>query len=156
MNYSIREFEEADLPSLIFIYQSAIRNLGNEYYSDEQIAEWSSFADDISAFENWITKAVTYVAIDNQQACIGFSGFEKPARISSLFVSPKRIRKGIGSALLRRIFEVITSLGISDATTEASEFSKPLFEKFGFQVKNIELTKHRGITIPRYAMELHI
>jgi len=156
MQYDIRVFDDPDLPSLARIYKASIRYVGNEYYSDDQIAAWSSFPDDIEAFQKWITVAMTFVAIDNQQSFLGFGGLEDHGRISSLYVSPNVMRKGIGAALLKQLTSEVKIRGIATVTTEASEFSKSLFEKFGFTVKNIEHTEFNGIKFTRYAMRLRI
>jgi putative acetyltransferase len=41
-------------------------------------------------------------------------------------------------------------------TTEASEFSKPLFEKHGFTVTEVEHTTCKGVEFTRYAMRLEL
>ena len=64
---------------------------------------------------------------------VGIGGLEKKGRISSLFVSPGCMRRGIGSALLTRLLEEAESRNMGQLRTEASEFSKALFEKFGFE-----------------------
>ena len=156
MDYRIRVFDPSDLPSLALIYKASIRYLGSQHYSSDQIAAWASYADDVEEFAMWINRAKTFVASNSRGTCLGFGGLEHPSRISSLFVSPQIMRKGVGSALLKCLIAEVTTRGLLKATTEASEFSKPLFEKFGFRVKNVEPTEFKGVAFTRYAMELQI
>ena len=152
MIINIRKYENSDLLSLAHIYKSSILQLGSQYYSEKQITAWSGFADDINSFELWISNAATYVATNGRRKILGFGGIEKSGRISSLFVTPKATRKGVGKALLSRLLSIIERRGIVKVTTEASELSKPLFEKFGFTVRNLEVTHFRGAAFTRYAM----
>jgi putative acetyltransferase len=154
MIINIRKYEDSDLLSLAQVYKSSILHLGNQYYSEKQIMAWSGFADDKKSFEQWISKAVTYVAVNGSRKRLGFGGIEGSRRISALFVSPQAMRKGVGTTLLNRLISIIKTRGFVEATTEASEFSRPLFEKCGFTVTNVEVTSFRGVTFMRYAMTL--
>lgn len=53
---------------------------------------------------------------------------------------------------MQRLIAEAESRGLQELTTEASEFSKPLFEKFGFAVCNLEYTHFKGVDFTRYAM----
>lgn len=154
MFINIRKYEDSDLLSLAQIYKASIIHLGSQFYSEDQVFAWSGFADDLKAFEQWISNAATIVALNGDQERLGFGGIEGSGRISSLFVSPSAMRKGVGTSLLKQLISSIAIRGNLDATTVASEFSKTLFEKFGFTVSRIEVTSFRGITFKRYAMKL--
>jgi putative acetyltransferase len=155
-HYRIREYQHADLPSLAAIYTSSIRHLGAEYYSGDQIAAWSSFPEDTASFERWIAEATTFVAVNSHDECIGFGGIEDHGRIASLFVAPAFVRKGVGSGLLMRLLEEARARKIVVVTADASEFSRPLFEKFGLSVEAIEHIEFKGVEFSRYAMRTSI
>ena len=155
-HYRIRAYQHADLPALAAVYTSAIRHLGAEYYSGDQIAAWSSFAEDTAGFERWITEATTFVAVDGHDECIGFGGIEEHGRIASLFVAPAFVRKGVGSGLLMRLLEEARAQKTVVVTAAASEFSRPLFEKFGLRVEEIEHIEFKGVEFSRYAMRTSI
>jgi len=154
MNYALRCFTAADLPHLAGIYRNAIRHLGSEFYSAQQIAAWSAFADDQEAFAAWFDNATALVAVDAHGTRLGFGAYQASGRIAALFVAPAAMRKGIGTALLTRMLDELRQHGVKRVTTEASEFSRPLFEKSGFTVKEIEHTEHRGVAFQRYVMYL--
>ena len=156
MSFEIRAIQDSDLSALADIYRDSIISLGNDFYTPEQIAAWASFPDDIEAFRKWVTAPMTLVAIKSDGKCVGFGGLEDSGRISALFVLPESMRKGVGSALLKKLVSEAQLRGVFQVTTEASEFSKPLFEKFGFRVKNIEKTEFKEVAFTRYAMQLRI
>ena len=152
MTISIRPYQDKDLTALAHIYKQGIRHVGREYYSQEQVEVWSSFADDTRDFEKWINDADTYVAQNGENQVVGFAGLEEKGRISSLFVAPEVMGTGIGTALLSQLMEEIKKREITSITTDASEFSKPLFEKFGFRTYNIEQSRFKGMVFQRYKM----
>lgn len=156
MHFDIRKYQNSDLPALANIYRGSIRHLGTESYSKEQVEVWSSFSDDIQDFENWLKGATTFVAVDSNNACVGFGGLEEHGRISSLFVASEWMRKGVGTGLLGRLLEEARLHALTMVTTEASEFSRPLFEKCGFVVREIEYTEFKGVKFTRYVMQTRI
>ena len=156
MQFHIRKYQDSDLPALAKIYRGSIRHLGAECYTKEQVEAWSGFSEDIQAFDNWLKGATTLVAVDSENACVGFGGLEAHGRISSLFVSPEWMRKGVGSGVLGHLLEEAGSRAFSVVTTEASEFSRPLFEQHGFVVTEIEQTEFKGVKFTRYAMQARL
>ncbi len=148
----IRPYEHKDIVPLGDVYRSAIRAVGEQFYSVEQVAAWVSYPDDQAEFMRWVQEASTVVAITEESGPIGFGGLENTGRISSLFVRPEWMRQGVGAALLKRLLNDARSNGIYELTTQASEFSKPLFEQFGFDLTNIEHTTFKEVDFTRYAM----
>lgn len=156
MNFSLRQFAADDLPHLAGIYRAAIRHLGSEFYSAQQIVAWAAFADQHEVFATWFDNTSTLVAVDERGTRLGFGAYTAKGRIAALFVAPAAMRKGIASALLMRMLDELKQQDIKQVTTEASEFSRPLFEKFGFKVREIEHTELRGVAFQRYAMYLPV
>ncbi|GJL53777.1 MAG: putative N-acetyltransferase YafP [Nitrospirales bacterium] len=148
----IQPYEYTDSVVLGDIYRTAILTAGQEYYSDEQVTAWASYPDDKDEFARWVQEASTVVAIAEHLGPVGFGGLEKTGRIASLFVRPEYMRQGVASALLKRLMSEAESQGMRELTTQASEFSKPLFEKFGFEVTNIERTTFKNVDFTRYVM----
>jgi putative acetyltransferase len=156
MKCEIKEYRNSDLLSLRTVYSCCILHLDESAYSKEQVAAWSSFPEDSVAFQEWVGGAATFVALSNDGACIGFGGLGNGGRISSVFVMPGCMRNGVGSVLLKHLIEEAKSRGFAGVTTEASEFSKPLFEKFGFGVVEVERTEFKGVEFNRYVMRASI
>ena len=154
MEIFIRPYVDGDLSAVAHIYKQGIKQVALTHYSDDQVAAWSSFADDTDDFKKWINKSTTFVALNQELEVVGFAGLEATGRISSLFVAPEVMRSGVATALLNHLIDEINKRGLKSITTDASEFSKPLFEKFGFTVTNLEHTEFKGVLFTRYQMIL--
>ena len=81
-------------------------------------------------------------------------GLEAKGRITSLFVAPEVMRMGVATALLNHLIDEINLRDLNSVTTDASEFSRSLIEKFCFSVKSLEHTKFKGVQFTRYQMIL--
>lgn len=145
----LREARESDVAEMARIYAASIRELGPEYYSPEGIEAWAASAEE-AGFPDFILGPYTLVAED-ASGLVGFAGMEETGRIASLFVRPDRARQGVASQLLEALLrrpEVPRRLW-----TQASELSRPLFERFGFTVAETEVVERRGAELVRYVME---
>ncbi len=127
---------------------------GPERYSAEQIASWTGFAED-TGFAEFILGRRTLVAEDGS-GIIGFSGVDGSGHILSLYVKGDGQRRGIGARLLTAVMEAARADGVSRFTTVASEFSRGLFETFGFAVVEVEMAERRGTMFERYHMALDV
>lgn len=156
LRYEIREIEPEDLPAAAEIYRDSIRRAGREYYTAVQVDAWSSFADDEARFATWVDRATTYVAVEREGRVVGFGGLESRCRIASLYVAPDRQRRGVGSRLLAYLLERSREFGCEFVTTEASEFSKALFETHGFSVVELETTEFKGVEFTRHRMRARV
>ncbi|MGY8814256.1 MAG: GNAT family N-acetyltransferase [Gammaproteobacteria bacterium] len=154
MNITVRPYHSSDFSHLAQVYKQGIVKLGPTRYTNNQVVAWSSFADDTDDFRKWINHSTIFVAVDLNMNIVGFACLETNGRISSLFVAPEVMRKGVGTALLNYLIKEINLRDLNSFTTDASEFSKPLFEKFGFTVKKLEHTQFKGVQFTRYQMIL--
>lgn len=146
---AIRHYRSSDLPALAQVYDSAIRHIGPSHYSADQVDAWAGYADDAMIFREWIESAETLVATDTEDRCIGFGGLTGGDHVASLFVAPDHQRQGVASALLSQLMAMADPGPLS---AKASEFSRPLFERFGFVVTAVEHTRLKGVAFTRYAM----
>ena len=156
MNRFIRVYTDHDLAGLARVYRDAIRGIGAEYYTPDQIAAWSSFADDTEDFRQWIAGAATFVAVQDAISPAGFAGLEPTGRVSALFVAPEVMGQGVGAALLERVLAEARARSLTRLTTDASEFSQPLFQKSGFTLRRKEATTFKGVAFERYVMDMQI
>lgn len=149
----LRPFQDTDLETLKMIYREAIQGPGMDHYSPEQIRAWSSFADEETGFREWIDNSRTLIAVVDDQMPVGFAGLESNGRIASLFVHPTYMRRGIATHLLQTLIEEAQLAGEKRLTTDASRLSRPVFERSGFTVIEVEITHFKGVTFDRYVME---
>ncbi|MFX1593892.1 MAG: GNAT family N-acetyltransferase [Promethearchaeota archaeon] len=79
-------------------------------------------------------------------ATSGLSFLQKPphfinltgkfAYIMNMYTKPEWRRKGIGSALLKKLFEEIKKKGIKLVVLHSTSYGRPLYEKYGFREKD--------------------
>jgi putative acetyltransferase len=149
----IRLADESDVPVLPGLFRRSVERIGPERYTAEQIRAWAVGPDDAERFRQFILGVTTFVAEDRRRI-VGFCGLAADGHIASLYVDGGEGRKGIGSILMDAAIEEARACGIPRLYTEASEFSKPLFEKFGFKTTEIEHVTHNGVEFERYRMQL--
>ena len=152
----LRSRGPGDTDALARIYRDAIRTLGPRCYGPQQVTAWAALGGDREAFCLWLDGMSTLVALDPGNGPVGFAGWQAPARIAALFVAPSAMRRGVGRTLVAALLDTHAAARpgapAPAVTTEASEFSRPLFEGFGFRVQAVEHTEVRGVAFTRYAM----
>lgn len=147
----IRIAEVADIPALAGLYADAVKVLGPAIYSPQQVAMWASFAEDLPAFSDFILKPTTFVAEDHTGP-LGFCGIELTGHVASLYTRYDSGRGGIASMLLRHAIDHAGQQGTTRLDTRASAFSRPVFEKFGFKVREVETVVRHGVEFSRCIM----
>lgn len=142
-----------DLPALAELYSYTVRKMGPALYTEDQVRVWSASPEDTERFRGFVLNAHTLVAmVEDATHPVGFAGLEPNGRIASLYVHADYCRRGIGSALLAAILEKAQSDGLTRLRTEASKFSRPVFERHGFELDEVERGMHNGVPFMRFLM----
>ena len=149
----LRRADEDDLDTLATIYEETVRAEAPGHYTVSQVDAWASLADRDDDFRAFVLEPYTLVAEDDS-GIVGFAGLHDDGHLASLFVRADRTRQGVGTALLQALLERGEMEGVETFRTEASEMSRGLFERFGFQLDSVEVVERGGETIPRYRMVL--
>jgi putative acetyltransferase len=144
----IRLAKRQDLPACRELFRRSVREIGARAYPEDQVSVWSAFADS-GDFRDFVLGTTTLVK-DTGGEILGFAGADQRGHICSLFVDPAHERKGIGSELMAALLARFSHL--PELTTMASDFSRPLFERFGFRALEEETTQYQGVNIIRYRM----
>jgi putative acetyltransferase len=147
----IREGSEADLPALAELYETSVRVLGPERYSPAHVDAWAAFARDREAFRAKVLESTCLVA-EEGRVVVGFATLERDGVVGLLYVRADRARQGIGSALLAAAVDLAEERGLR-LRTIAGEFSRGLFERFGFTEYETEEKEHNGVVFRRFLME---
>lgn len=146
----IREAVAADVPALAALYGGTVRAAGPEHYDAAQVEAWAAFAGE-ARFRSFVLDPHTIVA-EEEDGIVGFAGLGADGHVTALYVRADRMRRGIGSALLRAVIERAEAQEIGRLYTEASAFSRPVFERHGFRLDAVEVVERRGATFERYRM----
>ena len=149
---NIRLARDLDVLPLARLYADAVRAAGPAAYAPSQVAVWTAFAEQADAFREFILRPRTFVAED-ASGPLGFCGLEPDGHIASVYVRGDRLREGIGTRLLQAAIAHAEQSGIERLFAEASEFSRPLFLKVGFQAVGAETVNRDGVTFIRHQVE---
>jgi putative acetyltransferase len=142
-----------DAGAVAQLFHDAIRALSAADYSREQIEAWAGAPEaarwrdriDDQSHEFWVAEL--------DEALAGFCEFEPDGHVDTLYVSPDHARRGVATALLRRVHESAARLGLARLYTEASITARPMFERHGFRVIAPQNVAIRGTTLRNYQME---
>jgi putative acetyltransferase len=148
----IRIAEECDLAELGEVFRSSVEAIGPQRYTAEQVRAWASMPNDPARLRKFVLGVTTFVA-EEEGRIVGLCGLGADGHVASLYVDGTQGRKGIGSMLLDKAILEARARGLERLRTEASEFSKPLFEKFGFETIEVEHKIHEGVEFRRYRMQ---
>lgn len=148
---TIRVATEADVSTLAALYEAAARAAGPAIFSPEQVETWAAFAR-TRPFRAFILDPHTFVAED-AEGPLGFAGLEDDGHVRSLYVHPRAMRRGIGSALLGDVLALADERGLGRLYAEANPFSRPLFERFGFRTLRTETVVRGRVRFTLFAVE---
>lgn len=146
----IRPACAADLPLLRAIYSDAVETAGPARYTEGQVRAWSAFAEE-EAFIGFILDVHTYVA-EVGTGILGFCGIAEDGHVASIYLRGDRIGQGIGAELLGGVLQRHPAPLSGRYHVEASAFSLPLFERFGFRLVGTEQIKRGGEVFDRFLM----
>lgn len=148
----IRLATRDDVIPLAQLFAASVRAIGPDAYSPAQVEAWAASAEQRETFRDLILRPKTYVACDSSGP-IGFCGLEPDGHVVSVYVRPDCARQGIGGCLLRHIIAEAAASGIESLYAEASEFSLPLFLKYGFHVTGQETVERNNVTFTRHLVK---
>jgi putative acetyltransferase len=137
---SLRPFVPADLKRCAEIFRVSVEELAAEDYSADQREAWASTSDDEEAFAARVGGGLTLIAIIDG-ASAGFATLKGAEKIEMLYVDPEYAGQGVGRTLLDALTRLAIARGASRLTTEASDVSRPLFEKQGFSAEKRNLVR---------------
>jgi putative acetyltransferase len=149
---NVRIYKPEDNPVLACLVSETIQAINSADYSPEQVEVWASEPPDLERYLSRIAGSTVFVAEDNSEI-VGFTTLEPSGHLDYLYVHRRFQRRGIASALLRRIEEEGVSRGINRIFTESSISARPLFERIGFRVIAPENRVFRGTTFLVHRME---
>lgn len=150
---SIRDYHPDDVQALANIYFNTIHKINIQHYTKEQVDEWAP-ASSLET-EGWAkkfsrTKPIVAVVEDE---IVGFAELESNGHIDCFFCHHDWIGKGIGSALMKEIFQRAKNNHIHHIFSEVSITARLFFEKNGFRVVAGHTTVRNGIERTGFKME---
>lgn len=146
---ALRPIVPGDHDLLREIYADAIENLAPGLYNQEQVRAWEALAwlpgildPSFREGTGWISGGDSAFAIRHPSD-----------RLSLLYCRGRAARQGHGSTLLNRIQADAQVDRVERLRTEASQMSRPLFERHGWRLIAPETITIAGVPFERYRME---
>jgi putative acetyltransferase len=131
---SFRPYLPRDAETLASLFAESVLTLGEDYYSEGQLAAWASRVEDMEAFSASLAGMTTILA-ETEGETVGFASLKDDKHIEMLYVLPDAARQGIGRALVN-VMELLAGKRGTDAlSVDASEVAVPLFEKLGYEAQ---------------------
>jgi putative acetyltransferase len=122
----------ADATELARLTRATIRTINAKDHPENIIRAWSG-GNTASAYRKMLKERIQYVAIENQRI-IGFTDFLPQGELTSLYVHPKYIGKGVGKKLLTFIENIAKKMGIKILRCQSSKNAKDFYLKHGYIV----------------------
>jgi N-acetylglutamate synthase-like GNAT family acetyltransferase len=137
---AVRRAREEDCEGIWRVHTRAIREIANSHYTPAETESWASPRQPEHYVES-IRNKEFYVA-EEDGAVIGFGTLDhKQNEIEAVYVSPEVVRRGVGSAILRRLEERARELGIKSLKMDASLNAVPFYQSAGYESQ--KEMKHR-------------
>lgn len=162
MAYVIRPFRDDDAPTLAALTQGAIREIGAQAYTDEQVEAWATRH---PGAERFLARASAgdhiLVAADGEEQAVAYAVLERPekgaAHLDMLYCHPDHTKRGLADQLLAQCEAAARAEETTRLFTEASELARPAFERAGYDVihrRDFGINHNgRSVAIHNYAME---
>lgn len=142
--YSLRKANLNDVDKLIEFRVEFLKEV-QESPSDREIEIFRKTLKDFFLDKMKSNEFIAWLAESDNEiiATSGLSFLQKPphfinmtgkfAYIMNMYTKPEWRRKGIGGALLEKLFEEIKKKGIQSVVLHATPGGRPLYEKYGFR-----------------------
>ena len=150
----IRQYTPDDAQYLANIYYHTIHTINSRDYSEEQVNAWapSSSLELTGWMKKWETMIPLVAIKDNK--IVGFAEFESNGHIDCFYVHHEDQGCGVGSSLMKEIFNKANALKLKRVFAEVSITAKPFFESKGFKVVKQQNVTIRGIELTNFIMEI--
>lgn len=151
---TVRKYKESDAPAIANIYYNTIHTVNIRDYTEEQVNAWAPYdsVQDYSGWQEKLAKIQPFVATINDTV-VGFAEFEPNGHIDCFYVHHEYQGKGVGSVLMKTIFDKAEEDKISRIFAEVSITAKPFFQSKGFKVVKEQTVTLRGVELKNFVME---
>ncbi len=150
----IRRLRPEDFSKVVEVYRDAVISQATGLYSPAQIQAWAEHAGRDHGFRETLQRGYGLVSCDPQdlRRIEAFALLDPGDRLSLLYCRGSAARQGRATALVRALECHARRCGCHRLRTEASQLSRPLFEKLGWQIDGEEVVPFAGVRFRRWRM----
>ena len=149
---TIRGYKREDAKALASIYYHTIHTINIRDYTETQVNVWAPEASKETAgwMKKW-DKLVPFVALIDEKP-VGFVELEPTGHIDCFYVHHEHQGQGVGSALMKFIFNEAKKRKMKELFAEVSITAKPFFESHGFMVVKPQTIVRQGVELCNFVM----
>ena len=152
----VRKYKPEDSQDLADIYYNTIHLINIQHYTDEQIKVWAPDTSlESSEWAKKFEKTKPLVAMIGE-IIVGFVEFEPNGHIDCFYCHHNYIGCGVGSILMKSVYEIAIQKEIKRIFAEVSITARPFFEKQGFTVIEEQTVVLHGVKLINYKMEKYL
>lgn len=148
----LRQALKEDLPAITALFRDTVRHVNSRDYSPEQIAAWSSAADNSDCWEDKLVTQYFVVATDQQGNIQGFGSITPQGYFDTIYVGKDNQRQGIAKAIIESLMHYARTQNVGIVTSEVSITARPFFERFGFEWVHTQQKPFAGSVFTNYMM----
>jgi GNAT superfamily N-acetyltransferase len=150
----LRRLEPADLNQVTAVYRDAVISQAQGLYSEVQITAWANHSSTDEGVRRSICRGHGLVSCssDDFQRIEAFALLEPVDRLALLYCRGRACRQGRATALVTALEDHARGEGCRQLRTEASQVSRPLLERLGWQIEAEEEVIFAGEAFRRWRM----
>jgi putative acetyltransferase len=151
MSVGLRPYLPADAATLAAIFVASIEQVASEDYDVDQVAAWTSKADDEDAFAAGLAGQLTIVATLDGET-VGFASLRGTDQIGMLYVHPDALGQGVATALVAALEKLAAARGASQIKVDASDTAEPFFTGKGYRAQQRNSVEISGVWLANTTM----
>lgn len=149
----IREYRLEDTKALVNIFYNTVHQVNIWHYSLEQVNVWAPESSlNATKWTQKFERTKPFVAVVDE-FIVGFAEFEPDGHIDCFYCHHDWVGQGVGSALMKAIYEKAKDWKVQCIFADVSITAKPFFKRQGFSVVKEQTVVKDGIEFVNYRME---
>ena len=137
----IRKLQHSDIQSCMTLFHDTVHTINFDDYTQSQLDSWATHEMNMADWMPLLSN-ITYVAEYNH-VIVGFADMTPQGHLDHLYVHKDFQRKGIASALVKKLEEEARNRNVWEMASEFSLTAKPMAEKLGFKLIEQCIKEHR-------------
>ena len=148
----LRPLTPADHDALVEVYRDAVLSQTQGLYTPAQIEAWAHHAGRSAALQLPLREGYGLASAGDGGPIEAFGILHPPDRLALLYCRGRSCRQGRSSAILLALELRAARQGLPLLRTEASQLSRPLLQRRGWQVEQEERVLFAGEWFQRWRM----
>ena len=148
----LRPLTPADHDTLVEVYRDAVLSQTQGLYTPAQIEAWAHHAGRSAALQLPLREGYGLASAGDGGPIEAFGILHPADRLALLYCRGRSCRQGRSSAILQALEQRAARQGVPQLRTEASQLSRPLLQRRGWQVEQEERVLFAGEWFQRWRM----